>query len=87
MNKLAYLILGILVERMKQHIKEPKHVTSEECSLSDLWKQVEALYQSASFEEMQSALNVLVDADLVKRHGVYKYSFRVTRIEYPKKSA
>lgn len=86
MNKLAYLILGILVERMKQHIKDPKHV-ARVSSLSDLWKQAESLCVSASFEEMCSALNALVDAELIERHGAYKYSFRVTRVEYPKKTA
>jgi len=86
-NKLAYLILGILVERFHQHLTQSKHITNGQRSLSDLWKRVESLYQSASFEEMQSALDTLVDAGLVERHGNHVYSFRVTRIEYPKKSA
>jgi hypothetical protein len=79
MNKLAYLILGILVERYHQYLKYPQHITSEWCELSTIWIQVEKLYHSASFDEMDTALRELVEEGLIEKQGRYLYCFCVVR--------
>jgi hypothetical protein len=87
MNKLAYLALGILVERFHQHLTQPKRIESGWLALSVIWRQAESLYCPASFEEMQAALNALIEEGLVVKEREFMYSFRVTRVEFAKQSA
>ena len=84
MNKLAYIALGILVERFHDHLTHPQHITSGWYSLSAIWNKTEHLFQPASFEEMQAALDALVEANLIEKRDTFLYCFRVTRIEFPK---
>lgn len=84
MNTLAYIALGILVERFHDHLRHPGHITSGWYSLSAVWHRVDELGHVASFDEMQSALDALIEAKLIGKSGDFLYCFRATRIAYPK---
>lgn len=83
MNTLAYIALGILVERCKAHLRDPER-HNRGMRFATIWDRVEHIGEVVSYNEMQKALDTLVEAELVEHIGFAEYRFRITRIAYPK---